>query len=196
MDIRVLVTSYDPIYLLGLKSLLKNEHNIKVLCCISNQLDEYISHIPLHVAIIHIPFLDIETIEWLRSAKESANAVQFIIICTCYHHTFVPMAYEAGISAIVTSEMFQTQLTTILKQVANGQTLFLTTPPSSFCKLNDIEIRILQMISNDCTNKQISEKLNISKRTVERHLSSCFEKLDVNSRAGAIAAAMRLKLIE
>ncbi|WP_241737099.1 helix-turn-helix domain-containing protein [Anoxybacillus flavithermus] len=43
---------------------------------------------------------------------------------------------------------------------------------------------------------QISERLKISKRTVERHLSSIFEKLGVSSRTGAVAEALRLQLIK
>lgn len=196
MPIRLLITSYDPIYLLGLKSLLSNEKNIEIIDYTYNYPDKYICSISFDILIMHIPFLNTKTIEWIRYARKQSPLVHFILICPCYHPAVVSTAYEAGVSAIVTSEIFKTQLSNILQQVANGQTLFLIEQQPLLCKLNDMEIRILQMIANDYTNNQVSEKLNISKRTVERHLSSCFEKLGVKSRAGAIAAAMRLKLIE
>ncbi|MES0856085.1 helix-turn-helix transcriptional regulator [Geobacillus sp. G4] len=59
-----------------------------------------------------------------------------------------------------------------------------------------IYIDILQILADDQTSAQISEKLNISKRTVERHLSSIFGKLGVLSRTGAVAEALRLQLIK
>ncbi|WP_241737871.1 helix-turn-helix domain-containing protein [Anoxybacillus flavithermus] len=62
--------------------------------------------------------------------------------------------------------------------------------------LTNIEINILQMLADDQTSVQISERLKISKRTVERHLSSIFEKLGVSSRTGAVAEALRLQLIK
>ena len=62
--------------------------------------------------------------------------------------------------------------------------------------LTKIEIDILQMLADDQTSVQISQRLNISKRTVERHLSSIFEKLGVSSRTGAVAEALRLQLIK
>ncbi|ACJ34577.1 helix-turn-helix transcriptional regulator [Anoxybacillus flavithermus] len=157
---------------------------------------EYIYSISFDILIMHIPILDTKTLEWVRRSKRQSPIIHFILICPCYYPAVVSTAYEAGVSAIVTSEIFKTQFPNILQQVANGQTLFLIEQQPPLCKLNDTEIRILQMVSNDFTNRQISEKLNISKRTVERHLSSCFEKLGAHSRAGAIAAAMRLKLIE
>lgn len=195
-SIRTLIASYDPIYLLGLKSLLEHEENIEVVDCTFNHLEMHIHHISFHILIIHVPFLNIETIEWIRHIKKRYSFAHFILICPCYHHAIASMAHEAGASAIVTSEIFQAKLKTILQQVASGQALFLIEHQSFNQKLSNIEICILQIIANDYTNKQISEQLGISKRTVERHLSSCFEKLEVSSRAGAIAVAMRLKLIE
>jgi hypothetical protein len=51
-------------------------------------------------------------------------------------------------------------------------------------------------IAKDKTNAEISELLNISRRTVEHHVSSILRKLDVNSRVGAVVKAMKLRLIE
>jgi two-component system, NarL family, response regulator LiaR len=59
-----------------------------------------------------------------------------------------------------------------------------------------MELKTLQLISEDRTNAEISELLNISKRTAEHHVSSILRKLDVDLRVGAVVKAMKLGILE
>jgi DNA-binding NarL/FixJ family response regulator len=53
------------------------------------------------------------------------------------------------------------------------------------------ELQLLQLVSEGKTNKAIAGILFISERTVERHLSNIFNKLEVNSRTEATAFAYK-----
>jgi DNA-binding CsgD family transcriptional regulator len=53
------------------------------------------------------------------------------------------------------------------------------------------ELQVLQLVSEGETNKAIAGKLFISERTVERHLSNIFNKLEVSSRTEATAFAYK-----
>jgi len=57
------------------------------------------------------------------------------------------------------------------------------------------ELQVLRLVSAGKTNKAIAAELSLSEKTVERHLSNIFAKLDVPSRAGATAYAYKHKLI-
>ncbi len=57
------------------------------------------------------------------------------------------------------------------------------------------EKEVLQLIAEGKANKQIASDLFISKRTVERHVSNIFCKLNVSSRTAAAAQAIRHRLI-
>jgi DNA-binding NarL/FixJ family response regulator len=54
---------------------------------------------------------------------------------------------------------------------------------------------VLRLIAVGRTNKDIAGALNISDRTVERHVSNIFTKLRVNSRTAAAAHAFEHDLV-
>jgi DNA-binding NarL/FixJ family response regulator len=51
------------------------------------------------------------------------------------------------------------------------------------------ELEVLKQIASGMTNREIAGKLNISEKTVARHISNIFTKLDLSSRAAATAYA-------
>jgi DNA-binding NarL/FixJ family response regulator len=57
------------------------------------------------------------------------------------------------------------------------------------------ELEVLRLLATGATNKAIAEKLVLSERTVDRHVSNIFGKLDVSSRAAATAYAFERQLV-
>jgi DNA-binding NarL/FixJ family response regulator len=57
------------------------------------------------------------------------------------------------------------------------------------------EIQVLRLVAAGKTNRQIASDLFISERTVERHLSNIFNKLDLTSRSAATAYAYEHQLL-
>ena len=55
--------------------------------------------------------------------------------------------------------------------------------------LTDREVEVLRLVASGMTNRRIAAKLNISEKTVARHLSNIFTKLDLASRTAATAYA-------
>ena len=57
------------------------------------------------------------------------------------------------------------------------------------------ELQVLRLVATGKTNKAIATELFLSERTIDRHVSNIFAKLDVPSRAAATAYAYEHKLI-
>ena len=58
------------------------------------------------------------------------------------------------------------------------------------------ELEVLRLLTEGHTNPTIAERLYVSPRTVDRHVSSLLGKLDTRTRGQAVAAARRLGLVE
>jgi DNA-binding CsgD family transcriptional regulator len=58
------------------------------------------------------------------------------------------------------------------------------------------ELQVLQRVASGKTNKKIAGELFISERTVDRHVSNIFNKLDVSSRVEATTFALKHRLLD
>jgi DNA-binding CsgD family transcriptional regulator len=61
--------------------------------------------------------------------------------------------------------------------------------------LTEREVQVLKLVASGRTNRAIAGKLGISEKTVARHLSNIFNKLDLSSRAAATAYAYQKQLV-
>jgi DNA-binding NarL/FixJ family response regulator len=61
--------------------------------------------------------------------------------------------------------------------------------------LTQREQQILELLADGLGNKQIAARLGITTNTVKSHLELLFDKLDVSSRAEAVATAARTGLL-
>ncbi|CAH1212703.1 Transcriptional regulatory protein DegU [Paenibacillus auburnensis] len=62
--------------------------------------------------------------------------------------------------------------------------------------LSDKEVQILQSVARGFKSKEIAYDIGISERTVKAHLTSIYNKLGVDSRSQAVAAAMERGIIQ
>ncbi len=62
--------------------------------------------------------------------------------------------------------------------------------PSHPCRLTTRETEVLGLVALGLTNQQIAARLFLSRRTVEQHLSSIYNRLGVSTRAAATRFAI------
>jgi DNA-binding NarL/FixJ family response regulator len=58
-------------------------------------------------------------------------------------------------------------------------------------QLSDRENRVLELLTDGLSNRQIARTLGLAEPTVKNHLSSIFRKLEVSDRTQAVALALR-----
>jgi DNA-binding NarL/FixJ family response regulator len=73
---------------------------------------------------------------------------------------------------------------------------FLSQSGNRDSELSPRERTVVQLIAEGNSNKQISNVLNLSIKTVETHRAAAMRKLDVGSTAGLVRYAVRNRLID
>jgi DNA-binding NarL/FixJ family response regulator len=58
-----------------------------------------------------------------------------------------------------------------------------------FPDLTDREREVLDLVAQGCDNQTVARRLFLSEKTVRNHVSACLHKLQVASRAEAVALA-------
>jgi LuxR family maltose regulon positive regulatory protein len=78
------------------------------------------------------------------------------------------------------------------------QALNITQENDMFLKepLTEQETRILLLVTNGLSNKEIANRLNITGETVKSHIKNLYRKLSVNNRVQALQRAKELKILK
>ena len=71
------------------------------------------------------------------------------------------------------------------EEMATGKT-----PSSVHISLSSREMEIIDLVADGLTNQEIAEKLTISKRTVDNHVSNMFTKTGSKNRVALLNWAM------
>ena len=62
--------------------------------------------------------------------------------------------------------------------------------------LTSREVQVLTLLVHGHTNAELAHRMHVSAKTVEHHVSSILEKLEVHSRTEAVAAAFGLGIVK
>jgi DNA-binding CsgD family transcriptional regulator/tetratricopeptide (TPR) repeat protein len=90
-------------------------------------------------------------------------------------------------------ELEQRDDTTVAQRVIQKQ--LADTEYQLTLRLTERELEVLHLVAEGHTDREVAEMLVISPRTVNRHLSNIFVKLDVPGRAAAVAYAIRQGIV-
>jgi len=63
--------------------------------------------------------------------------------------------------------------------------------PNQFKDLSDRELQVIELVASGLTNQQIAAELEISKRTVDNHISNILTKTDTDNRVALVRWALQ-----
>lgn len=105
-------------------------------------------------------------------------------------------AIAAGASAILAKNDNQTDILDTILKVAGGHLVLKRTPKTRRVKLSKREIQILKFVAGGYTSRKMGEMLQISHRTVERHIDNIGAKLHLNNKVELTRYAIREGLVD
>jgi two-component system nitrate/nitrite response regulator NarL len=206
--IKVLLADDHEIITDGLKSILKNEDNIEVVATVSNGRDavNYIEKNQVDIAVLDINMPIMTGIEATKLIKENAYETKVLILSMYDTMEFIDELIEAGCQGYILKNKGQEELVKAIHRVYSGKPYFgervqermLEQRMNSNVKskqekvdLTKRELQVLQLIAQEFTTPEISEKLFIEESTVNTHRRNLISKLGVKSSLGLVSYAWK-----
>lgn len=213
--IKVVITDDHQLVLDGLRSILEQQTEIKVISTANNGADllRQLTFIKPDIVLMDIDMPVMNGIEATQQVKVNYPDISIIMLTMHDEKAMVKKLTDIGASGFILKNSDKDELLQAIKRVHQGGMYFSSeltmnlishgiTPvnPGSVddkkALLTEREIEILKLIAEGLSNKEIGDKLFISHRTVDTHRTNLMKKLDVSNIAGLIRYAIKNGFID
>ena len=159
------------------------------------------------VVLMDLRMPGVDGIEAIRQIKARHPAVEIVILTTYDDDEYIVRGLRAGARGYLLKDASRKVLFETIRAAARGESLLpsavvekvvahLVEPrPVEAEGLSEREREVLALLAQGAANKEIAAHLHITERTVKAHVAGIFNKLGVNSRAEAVAVALRSGLL-
>jgi DNA-binding NarL/FixJ family response regulator len=203
MAIRVLIVDDHSVVRAGVASFIESQDDMTLIgeattCAAAVEAAEKLSP---DVVIMDIRLGDSSGIDACRKIKESQPATSVVMFTTYADLELLRAAIDAGASGYVIKRMAMQSLVDTIRRVMAGEELVIDKGAKAALetggaeaqlaerlrRLSPQERRVLSLISDGLTNRQIADELNLAEKTVKNYVSALLHKLDMTRRAEAAA---------
>jgi DNA-binding NarL/FixJ family response regulator len=210
-SINVWVIEDNALYRNNLSALLNQNEEINCQKTFSNcedALKELEESFSPEIFLVDIGLPGMNGIEGITQIKRVSPTSQIIVITVYDDDQKIFNALCAGASGYLLKSSSDEKIIDSIKEVLYGGApmnaliakkvlnMFLrTNVPKSDYGLTKREKDILSLVVEGLPKKQIAHKLNVSYYTVDTHIKNIYAKLQVQSSSGAVAKALKERLI-
>ena len=127
-----------------------------------------------------------------------------VLVLTTYDtESDILRALDAGARGYLLKDAPPGELFAGIRATARGETVLAPTVAATLVRrtaspgptITEREVEVLELLSRGLGNKEMARELFVSEATVKSHLSHIYAKLGVDTRAGAVAAAIEGRII-
>lgn len=207
--LKIMLVDDHEVVRLGIKALLSNYPEYEVVTEASNA-EEAISRAVEYkpdVIIMDIRLPGKSGIDATKEIVEELPDIKIIMLTSFAEDDLLFDAINAGAYGYILKQIGSDDLLNALDAIGRGEALLdpaLTqkvfkrvreasrkATDEAFAALSDQELRILSLISEGKTNKQIASDIFLSEKTVRNYVSSILSKLNLSTRSEAAAYAVK-----
>ncbi len=209
--IKVLLVDDHTIVRKGLRSLLEEEDDIKVVGEAEDGYDaiQKVAELESDVVIMDVGMPSLNGLEAVKLLKKENNDIRILILTMHDNEEYIIEALKSGACGYLVKKSAPKELTAAIRIANKGETYL---SPSISTKVinrfirqtsegidktpkNDLlttrERETIHLIAEGKSNKEIADKLAISLKTVKNHRSNLMEKLDLHNTAEITQYAIR-----
>jgi two-component system response regulator DevR len=207
--LRVMLVDDHEVVRDGIRSMLQAEEDIVVSAeagTVREAIDEADRARP-DVVVMDVRLADGSGIEATREIRAQHPATRVLMLTSFADDEALFASIMAGASGYVLKQVHSGDLVRAIRAVGAGESLLdpaVTTPvldrlrkgkhlmrDEKLARLSPQEERILSLVADGRTNREIGEDLHLAEKTVKNYVSSILSKLEVARRAEAAAYLAR-----
>src|SRR5215471_5311609 len=167
------------------------------------------------VVLLDIRMPGMDGLEALEHMRASSPQVAVVILTTYNEDAFLLRGLQAGACGYLLKDCPLETLLHAIRAAARGETLLqpemvtrllnaqagaaasplAATRAANKPRLTERELEILTAIAHGERSKEIAARLGLTRRTIETYLTAIYQKLEVDSRAAAVAVALEQGLL-
>lgn len=208
-EIEILVADDHPIVRQGLRQIIEAERGLKVVAEATDGLTalDQIRSLKPRLAILDIDMPELDGFGVIRALRREKIEVEVVFLTIHRDEDFFNEAVNLGAKGYVLKDSALTDIVNCVKSVASGQhyvspaltSLLLNRHrrTASFSQqrpelkdLSPTERRVLKLIAEYKTSREIAEELFISHRTVETHRTNIGRKLEIHGNHALMKFAL------
>ncbi|NLD06430.1 MAG: response regulator transcription factor [Synergistaceae bacterium] len=203
--IKIVIADGSNLFVDALKLVLEKEPEVALLSGVNSGVDALRNCIDVQpdVAVIGEVLPDLTIVELAKEIRRSVRGIRFLFIIRDGSADMLSLLSSMDSVGAVRQSCDIPEFLTALRSVIKGER-YISTEVIEYLKnpysddmisddlLNDItqrEREVLYWVSHGLTNKEISEMIFLSEKTVKNHVSHILKKLDLSDRTKAAAFA-------
>ena len=209
MKLTIQLVDDHEVVRLGIKSLLSRYPQFEVVseaASASEAVEKALRYKP-NVVIMDIRLPGKSGIEATREIVEQQPETKVIMLTSYAEDALLFDAIAAGASGYVLKQIGSGELVRALETIGRGESLVdsalmqkvlqrvrdasRTAEDSAFAQLTNQEMKVLALVTEGKTNKEIADVVFLSEKTVRNYVSSILSKLNVATRTEAAAYAVK-----
>lgn len=210
MTVRVLVTDDHPVVRYGLAELISGEPGFEVVgeAASGPEAVRKVKELKPDIVVMDVRMPQGDGIDACRNIRSAHPKTKVLILTSFNDDESLLGSIVAGASGFLLKELGTDALLTALETISKGGSLLdpavtgrvlhqmqsMLNPIATDVALSPQEERILHMIAEGMTNREIAESMKLSINTVRNYIANMFQKLGITTRSQAAAYAVRTKL--
>lgn len=205
--IRIVLVDDHPVVRAGLRALVDGQEDLTVV----GEADGLASAVAMTTADRpDVVLMDLSLGDGASGGADVTAALRAlpeppeVLVLTTYDtESDIMRALDAGARGYLLKDAPPDELFAGIRATARGQTVLAPVVAATLVRrtthgsstITEREVEVLELLSRGLGNKEMARELFVSEATVKSHLSHIYVKLDVDTRAGAVAAAIERRII-
>ncbi len=209
----IILADDHPLMRKGLKEMIEEEGSFRIVADANNgesALALIEQHRPL-IAVLDIDMPKLSGLEVAAAVKKGKIPVRLIILTMYDTESMFTKAMDLGVMGYVLKESAATEVVDALKSVREGKhyitpsmtgtlvrqrnasTAFRSEEQLALSQLTAAERKVLRLIGQDLSTRQIADTLFVSPRTIDTHRNNICQKLDLHGASALLKFALEHK---